>query len=268
MENKTILTYLSSLSSKLRLPDEERQKIETSVKAIKDKLVVCFFDDGLKEVKPFGSFDRETLLSRKVDSESDVDILIVFDEKKWEPQTYLNKLKQFANDNYSRSDNYQDHPTIAIELTAIKFELTPCIFKEETFWDNEKYLIPKKQSGDIQWIRTEPDQLKDKISEFKKTKETLLDLIHLFKYWNITNGKLYSTFKLEKFVIDYFDYEENLDYNFFRIIDKLNYLDNEGTQTDLNKSTQAHKNKIEVLLDNEMEEYAMMELKKIVPELE
>ena len=90
----------------------------------------------------------------------------------------------------------------------------------------------------------------------------------MFKYWNITNGKLYSTFKLEKFVIDYFDYEENLDYNFFRIIDKLNYLDNEGTQTDLNKSTQAHKNKIEVLLDNEMEEYAMMELKKIVPELE
>ncbi len=131
----------------------------------------------------------------------------------------------------------------------------------------EKYLIPKKQSGDIEWIRTEPDQLKDKIAEFKKTKETLLDLIHLFKYWNICNGKLYSTFKLEKFVIDYFDYEENLDYNFFRIIDKLSYIDSEGSQIELNKKTQTHKNKIEILLDNEMEDYAIMELKKIVSEL-
>ncbi len=267
MTNQAVLSHLITLSAQLVLPTEEKDKIETSVKAIKDKLLAYFADDGLKEVKPFGSFDRNTLLSRKADSESDVDILIVFDEKKWEAQTYLTKLKKFAEDNYSRSDNYQDHPTIVIELNHIKFELTPCIFKDETLFVGAKYLIPKKENSELEWIKTEPNLIKNKIDEFKETKNTLVDLIIIFKYWNFANKSPYKTFKVENFVIDKFDYEEGLDYNFFRIIDRLNYLKDTEAQNDLNRKTKKHKENMELLLENNMEEYALMEIQKILPSL-
>jgi predicted nucleotidyltransferase len=267
MENKALLNYLSNLSSQLYLPERESEKIRTSLKTIKDKLVVDFFDYGLKEVKPFGSFDRQTLLSRTVDSESDVDILIVFDEKRWEAQTYLNKLKQFATDNYTRADNYQDHPTIVLELNPVKFELTPCIHVEKAFLVSEKYLIPKKQGSDIEWITTEPDQLKDKIGEFTTTKKTLLDVIHLMKYLNVLANKPYSTFRLENFVITNFDWEENHGYNFFKMIDNLDDLGRGDIHGEFNDRLQKHKSKIKLLLSNDMEEYAIMELSKLLPEI-
>ncbi|MCW3085106.1 MAG: hypothetical protein JWP12_2472 [Bacteroidetes bacterium] len=266
MNDSTTLTYLQALSTQLRMPATEQQKIENSFKLIKEKLVSSFFDDGLREVKLFGSFDRGTLLSRKVYSESDVDLLIVFDEKKWEAQTYLNKLKQFADQNYPRSDNYQDHPTIVLELSNIKFELTPCIYKGETAFVYEKYLVPIKESATLQWQKTEPNLLKNKISKFVNTKDTLIQLILLFKYWNLKNQSLYKTFEVEQFIIDHFDYEEALDYNFFKIIDKLRYANNE--QKDLNRSTQKHKKNIEVIIYNEMgEDHILLELKKILPDI-
>lgn len=268
MTNTSVLSYLTELSAKLPLPKEERDKIETSLKTIKDKLVLCFFDDGLKEVKPFGSFDRNTLLSRKVDSESDVDILIVFDEKKWEAQTYLNKLKKFAEDNYPRADNYQDHPTIVIELNHIKFELTPCIYKGESAFVYEKYLIPQKENSQLEWIKTEPYGIKNKIEGFPNTKNTLLNLILIFKYWNFVNQAPYKTFTVEEFIIKRFDYEENLDWNFFNAIEYLNNSNPKDSQNSLNQKTKKQRANIELLLDNDMEEYALMELNKILPPID
>jgi predicted nucleotidyltransferase len=268
MKNETTLRYLENLSEKLVLPVVEKEKIENSFKTIKEKLVTAFFDDGLREVKIFGSFDRGTLLSRKVDSESDVDLLIVFDEKKWEPQTYLNKLKQFADINYPRSDNYQDHPTIVLELSSIKFELTPCVYKGETAFVYEKYLIPLKGNSTIEWQKTEPNALKDKISKFVNTKETLIKLILIFKYWNLKNQFAFKTFEVEKFVVEYFNHEEPLDYNFFRLIDKLSTSNPQDEQNTLNKKTKKHKNNMEIISDSKMgEDHILLELNKILPEL-
>lgn len=265
MNNQTVENYLNDLAVNLTLPQNEKDKIDASIKVIKDKLVLAFFDYGLKEVKPIGSYDRGTLLSRKVDTESDVDILIVFDEKKWESQTYLNKLKQFANDEYPRADNYQDHPTIVIELNHIKFELIPCVFKAKTFFDDPKYLIPKRVNSEIEWIETFPNYLKNKIGEFEETGVALLKLIHLFKNHNFKNQDIYKTYVLEKFIIKNFDFENSLASNCFRIIRRINYID--GIDHKENVKLKKHKFNIELLLEHDMEEYAMMELKKMFPHL-
>ncbi|MCD6065866.1 MAG: hypothetical protein K0S33_692 [Bacteroidetes bacterium] len=267
MENKDQIEYLNQLAAKLKLGVTEKESIGNSVKNIKDKLESFFADDGLKEVIPFGSYDRDTLLTRKIDEESDVDILIVFDEKRWESQTYLNKLKRFAEENYPRSENYQDHPTIAIELVKIKFELVPCIYKEGNSWDSGKYLIPKKENAELEWIETNPNSLKNEINEYKKTKPVLMDLIHLYKYWNIDNGRLYSTFTVETFLLKHFDYERDLYYNFYNIIGELHFTNPKKEQNELSEKTKQYKTNIDLLIAKGMRDYALTELQKILPDI-
>ncbi|MBI3519045.1 MAG: nucleotidyltransferase domain-containing protein [Bacteroidetes bacterium] len=266
MENTAILNYLELLVEKLTLQPGEGTRITGSVNKIKGKLEKWFENDGLKEVRAFGSYDRGTLISRLVDTNSDVDIMVIFDEKRWESQTYLNKLKNFAEEHYPKAERYQDHPSIVIEDEKIKFELVPCIYKEETFFLEEKYLVPQRQNSELEWIKTEPDYLKNKLNEFVNTKPTLINLILLFKYWNLCNSYLYKTFKIESFIINKFDYEEALDYNFFKLIDNLNYS-NTDNQNSLNKVLKKQKDRIELLLNNDMEEYALLEIQKILPKI-
>lgn len=267
MTASALSEYLKALIPKLKLKDGENTQISSSLAVITAKLKVFFAEDNLKEIFVFGSFERETLLTRKVDEESDIDILIVFDEKKWEPQTYLNKLKQFANENYQRSEIYQDHPTIVIELTRIKFELVPCVYISAGLFTDAKYLIPKKEKQEVQWIKTEPYLIKNKIAKFPKTKETLMDLIYLYKYWNIVNNRIYSTYSVESFIIINFNYEKDLLNNFFRMIDNLRYNNPTDAQNEASKKAKISRNKIQILLENDMEDYAVLELQKIVPDL-
>jgi|GEM_PF-663427 predicted nucleotidyltransferase len=268
MGNKAVLGYLDSLCRKLKLSKDEKEKIETSVAAIRGKLITAFFDDGLKDVRVFGSFDRGTLLSRGVDESTDVDILIIFDEKKFVAQTYLNKLKKFAETNYARSDSYQDHPTMVIELNHITFELVPCIVSK-SFWGDDIYTIPKKKDNEINWIETDPDYYKKKIIDgFPTTKDTLIKMILLFKYWNLLNSFPYSTYQVEKYIIEYFDYEEDLQYNLLKAIYELSDNNPYKEQNEANRQAQTHRSKIILLLENNMEEYALMELSKLLPEID
>lgn len=259
--------YLKNLVAKLKLDDSEVQKIQTSLDVVVNKLKDYFKDDGLKEVIPFGSYDRNTLLTRKADEESDIDILIIFEEKRWQSQTYLNKLKQFAETNYPRSEAYQDHPTISIELTNIKFELVPCIFKEDNF-ENEKYLIPNPGKTEFEWIKTEPNSLKNQINNYNTSKPTLIDLILLYKHWNIQHGRLYSTFTVETFLLKNFNYSEDLCYNFYKIIDDLHFNNPKNEQNALSTKAKQQKSSIELLISKGMHDQAIAELKKIVPDID
>lgn len=267
MANEIISAYLEGLCRKLKLPKDEKEKIEASVKVIRDKLISEFFDDGLKDVRVFGSFDRGTLLSRKVDESTDVDILVIFDKKKFEAQTYLTKLKKFAQTNYPRSDSYQDHPTIVVELNHITFELVPCIYTPEDFWDYECFKIPKRDGDSIDWIETKPDHYKNKIQGYSDTKEILIKLLLLFKYWNLVNDFPYSTFQVERFVMSCYDSDEDLLYNFYNVIDNLNYS-NGDEQNKINKQAKEHIRIIKLLIENNREEYAEMELNILLPEIE
>jgi len=264
MNPTTHLNYLTDLAKKLKLGETENNSIQGSLTAIMEKLKDYFKDDGLKKVIAFGSYDRDTLLTRKVDTESDVDILIVFEEKRWVSQTYLNKLKEFAETYYKKSEPYQDYPTITIELAKIKFELVPCIYKEELLED-DKYLIPNTGKSDFEWIKTEPSDLKNQINEYPKTKAKLIDLILLYKYWNIHHGRLYSTFQVETFLLKHYHHEGDLCYNFYKIIDALHFDNPQKEQNHLSVETKKVKSNIELLINKGMSDHAFTDLQKIVP---
>jgi len=264
MNPSTHLSYLTDLAKKLKLGETENNSIQSSLTVIMGKLKEYFKDDGLKEVIAFGSYDRDTLLTRKVDTESDVDILIVFEEKRWVSQTYLNKLKEFAETYYKKSEPYQDYPTITIELSKIKFELVPCIYKEE-FLDDDKYLIPNTGKSEFEWIKTEPSDLKNQINGYTKTKSKLIDLILIYKYWNIHHGRLYSTFQVETFLLKNYDHEEDLCYNFYKIIDALHFDNPQKEQNDLSRKSKEQKREIQRHIYNGLDDQALLGLQKVVP---
>ena len=94
-------------------------------------------------------------MPRKVDENSDVDYMIVFDNSNnYKPQTFLDRLKRFTEAKYSTSEIYQSSPTIVLELNKIKFELVPAY----NSWGT--YNIPDGNGG---WMPTYPNDFNDKL---------------------------------------------------------------------------------------------------------
>ena len=92
----SVNSYLKDLASDLVLSTDEKESISTSIDTIKNRLGLYFTTD-VEEKKVFGSYDRGTILPRKDDENSDVDLMVVFKNPyEYKPQTFLKKLKNFS----------------------------------------------------------------------------------------------------------------------------------------------------------------------------
>jgi hypothetical protein len=192
----SVLSHLQNTADSIKIQDSERTAIDTSIGSLSYKLGSYFNNIESKFV--FGSYDRRTILRRSNDPNSDVDYMVVFsDGSSWTPQTLMNRLKRFAEEKYSRSEIYQSSPTVVLELNHIKFELAPAYTSWETLY------IPAPASDYSKWISTNPNTLKDALNEKNRNNLYLIrKLVRLMKYWNVLNGKVYSSYELEKYVID------------------------------------------------------------------
>jgi len=192
---KDINSYLTELSKQLVIEPTKKSRIETSISFLA-KSIWGHFQSRLSEVTIFGSFDRETIIT--VDKEADVDTLIVFKQKEVQPETYLKQLREFCENNYSRSEIYQDHPTIVIEMEHIKFELVPSYLTSD---DTKK--IPAPKTKEFKWISTSPTEFKRKVENKDRDNKGLIKpLIRIFKYWNLLNDKPFSSYELERIIVN------------------------------------------------------------------
>lgn len=191
----SVLSHLQSTADSIKIQDGERTAIDTSISTLSYRLGSYF--DNIESKFVFGSYDRRTILRRGIDPNSDVDYMVVFtDGSEWTPQTLMNRLKRFAETKYSSSEIYQSSPTVVLELNHIKFELAPAYKSWGTIY------IPAPASDYSQWISTYPDTLKDELTEKNRINQYLIrKLVRLMKYWNVNNGKVYSSYELEKYVI-------------------------------------------------------------------
>jgi predicted nucleotidyltransferase len=194
----SVLTHLNNTSSALVLTETEKSSISTSLTTLSSRLNAYFGTQMISSFH-FGSYSRGTILPRKADSYSDVDYMVVFStsdgEKK--PQTYLDRLKNFANAKYSTSEVVQSYPTIVLNLNHIRFELVPAV--KDYFGD---YKIPNPNDNWSDWIYTYP--LKDNEALTEKNKNNnyeIKPLVRLIKYWNAKNGYPYSSFALESYIV-------------------------------------------------------------------
>ena len=195
----SVNSYLSDLASELVLSSTEKDNISTSVDAIKTRLG-WYFSTDVEEKKVFGSYVRGTILPRKDDENSDVYIMVVFKNPYgYKPQTFLNKLKAFAEKYYSSSEIYQSSPTIVLELHHIKFELTPA------YKSYGSYYIP---NGPSEWMYTDPDGFYNTLTQCNVNNSyKIKPVVRLLKHWNIKkNYRDLASFSLEKKIAEEMTY--------------------------------------------------------------
>jgi len=223
----TVSSYLNSLAGNLIIRDSEKESIRRSFNTLESRLK-SYFGSEISFVLKFGSYHRETILPRQYDYNSDVDVLIKFSDQSYQTQTYLNKLRRFAEYKYSTSEISQSNPTIILKLNHIKFELVPCIDAE--WYQSESYKIPSKASDYQQWLLASPFDFNNSLVARNRLFDyKIKPLIRVLKRWNVNTrySKIYDSFILENKIVDFnFSYQNSSikDY-FYEFVTNMNYYD-------------------------------------------
>lgn len=194
----SVNTHLTTLASALVLSSDEDSKISTSITTLNTRLS-SHFGTSVKEKFKFGSSTRGTILPRKADENSDIDFMVVFDTSKetLKPQSYLTRLKTFAEKYYSTSEIKQSSPTMVLELQHIRFELVPAI--TDIF---SRYQIPSPATTWSDWMYTDPNVFNQSLTDTNvRYGSQIKPLVRLVKYWNTRNGHHFASFDLEKYIV-------------------------------------------------------------------
>ncbi len=257
----SVQNHLSTTASNLVLTSNENSSISTSVSTLQKRLGEHFGSNMIEHFM-FGSNTRNTILPRKVDSYSDVDYMIVFDNSdNKKPQAYLDRLKKFAETKYSTSEIVQSYPTIVLNLNHIKFELVPA---SKAYYGG--YYIPKKGYSGDEWIYTDPTDLNQKLTDKNKSHDfQIKPLVRLIKYWNAQNDYVYDSFKLEEYVIAQYYLYKNIKDMFFSLVDGLSTGNLSQNSTDKVNRLKTIVNKTRELERNGYPVSAEDEIKKVIP---
>lgn len=216
----SINTRLQTVSSNLfiKYNSTERIYIETKITNLKANLN-AWFGNSITEILVFGSYKRDTILPRKFDESSDIDILVVFSNAEQErtPETYRTRLKKFADAKYPTSKVLKDHPSIVLEMNKIKFDLVPS--RKSLSYFSSTYQIPDKSGY---WMDTDPIGFNSTVTEANvKYNSIVKPLIRLFKRWNAHNNYPFTTYDLERKITEMNFSGDNYQKGFLYAIDQL-----------------------------------------------
>jgi hypothetical protein len=256
----SVLSYLRDRAADLVLSASETEKVNTSIAALESRLNYWFPTELAAHFK-FGSSTRGTILPRWADEHSDIDYMVVFKESGFTPQTYLNRLKGFAEFYYQSSEIWQSSPTIVLELNHIKFELVPALSH-----GLGSYKIPDGAGG---WRETNPNDINTRLTlKNNANGYCIKPAIRLAKYWNACNGYVFDSYGFERWIVvdRYFSACTNLRDYLFAVFDGVH--PNTGAQWRDEKIRRA-KSIIAQVRHYEglaLTHNAEVELKKLIPE--
>nr|WP_288836694.1 hypothetical protein [uncultured Flavobacterium sp.] len=215
--------YLRTLSSNYYLKNNSNEvtRINNSVanlfKNLNNEL-----GSRIKRKFVFGSYDRDTILPRRFDSKSDVDIMIIFNHTDYErtPDTYRNWLKNFADKHYKNrygTDVVKSFPTVGIRLDNIHYDLVPA--KEESVWFSTIIYIP----GNGGWRSTDPNDVKQKLTDANtRYNYVVRPIIRLIKAWNCNNGYPFDSYLLELQLTGMNFSNDTVESGFFYAVNQIN----------------------------------------------
>ena len=193
--------------------------------------------------------------------------MIVFDTASGtsKPQTYLDRLRRFAEKYYSSSEIHQSNPTVMLELDHIKFDLVPAISQYS------QYQIPSPASSWSDWLLTDPNGFNQQLTDANtRYNFQIKPLVRLIKYWNSRNGHLYTTFSLEQYIVRRSFFGCNLlkDY-FYDFWDAFSYSSDNPQY--IKEKVQRAKEHVSSIRQNERQGYeatAENELQKFLPSID
>jgi hypothetical protein len=235
----------------------ETDRIERSIGALEERLT-SFFPGQIRKTIRFGSSTRSTMLPRAMDEQSDVDLMVVFNESGPAPQTHLDRLRRFVEKYYSRSEIYQSNPTVVLELEHIKFDLVPAIHSE---WHGLR--IPNGRGG---WQDTDPESFGQRLNKRDSECDGLLrPAIRIVKYWNAVNGYVFNSYELEQEILSlYFPFVDALPEYVFTIFNDLSGS-NSWAAWRQERLTVAKQMIREAGKENRSQKAALLALQKIIP---
>lgn len=189
----SVNSYLTNLADEAITRDREKLSIQRSISNLEQRLKIHFGADMANSFI-FGSYSRGTILPRSMDAHSDVDYMVVFSDGGLRPQSYLDRLRRFAELNYERSEIEQSNPTMVLALNHIRFELVPATQS----WFGQ-LRIPARTSDFNDWQDTDPKGFNERLSAANKAHKNLIKpLVRLVKYWNAVNNYPFESYALEQ----------------------------------------------------------------------
>jgi predicted nucleotidyltransferase len=179
--------------------DTERDNINRSLShletVLKNKL-----GGNIKEFIRFGSFTRNTILPRKYDTQSDVDLMVIFNtsQNKYTPGTYRKWLLDAVSSAYPNSISKKDFPVVKLELNHIMFDIVPAYSEE--YW-LKSYYIP---SANDSWQSTTPNDINQSLSGKNQQcgNNIVRNTIRLCKHWNAVANYPFYSYLMEKQIIN------------------------------------------------------------------
>jgi hypothetical protein len=256
----SVLSYLQTRASQAVLSSTELTSINTSISTLAGRLN-SYFGTTLSEHFRFGSSTRGTILPRAMDEHSDIDYMVVFAEGGYAPQTYIERLRRFAEAYYSTSDIKQSSPTIVLQLNHIKFDLVPALKGYRT----GVYQIP---NGLNSWQDTNPNDFNATLTLKNQAELSLIKpTIRLAKFWNAKAGYVFDSYAFEKWIVSQYYYlDTNQKDYLFSVIDKLTANEFAQWRNDrINRAKQIVAQVRSHERDN-MPYSAEVEVKKLMPE--
>lgn len=180
----------------------ERTRINASLSQL-ERVLESALGEYIEEYIQFGSYTRNTILPRRHDPKSDVDLMIVFDAENtsYSTNTYRKWLHDVVAKAYPYSISKKDFPVVKLELNHIMFDLVPS-YCEVSFWSSQKiYYIPDKGGY---WQKTTPNDINDDLARKNQSygNNVIRNVIRLCKHWNAMAGYPLESYTMEKDIIN------------------------------------------------------------------
>ena len=196
-----ILTRFAQEQLVLGYDDKERERINSSLAQL-EKVIGNKFIGQVKQIIRFGSYTRNTILPRKYDPNSDVDLMIVFNTStlKYSPGTYRKQLHDVILASYPNSLSAKDFPVVKLELNHIMFDIVPA-YKDDSHWGTGSYYIPAANDS---WRSTTPNDINDELARKNQSygHTVVRNVIRLCKHWNASAGYPLESYTMEKQMIN------------------------------------------------------------------
>lgn len=221
MNINSLLTRFAQEDLVLSYNQNERNKIDISLTRLENVLSDRLGDSVLDFIR-FGSYTRNTILPRRYDPESDVDLLVLFDKENYDYShtTYHKWILDTLTNAYPLSISKRSHPVVKLELNHIMFDVVPAYY-ENSFWTGQRFFIPDKKYG---WKDTFPNDINSSLSQKNQSYggNIVRNVVRLCKHWNAMYGYPYESYLMEKEIIStFFWYGDDLYTKFLSVLDNI-----------------------------------------------
>ncbi|MDH4273531.1 MAG: hypothetical protein OEW08_00685 [Gammaproteobacteria bacterium] len=191
----TLRNTIKNLSKSLFLDQDTTRSIDSLIANVSEKAQRYFLHD-LHLIGAFGSYSRNTLLPRQMDSRTVIDVMVCLNISSKMASDHLNYLQQFVehvfpNQNFSRTPR-----SLTLHFSPYPVRLLPAVAS-----DAAAYRIPARSTAG--WLYINPTECMRRLEFADQFNRGMVrPLIRVAKYWNATHDYPFHPFEIEQAIIN------------------------------------------------------------------